>query len=94
MKEVERYRQAIATGLEAVRLDPFDPELHFLLAEAYDFVEGQLFSRIYFDRYLALRGIRSYDYKSFRSRDLDGNDERALWVVTNFKPGKLQRSGR
>ncbi|MFT5052216.1 MAG: hypothetical protein ACI8QZ_003648 [Chlamydiales bacterium] len=97
MSKADRHRLAIHTGLEALRLDPFAADLSFAVAEAYDFLQGNPFSRLYFDRFLALRGIRSYDYTTIRDRDLSAAEERALSVVSAWvaetQPGILPGTG-
>jgi len=98
MGKADRHRLAIHTGLEALRLDPFAPDLNFAVGQAYDFMQGRAFSRLYFDRFLALRGIRSYDHATIRDRDLSRSEELALSVVstwlTESQPGLVAPRAR
>jgi len=82
LRDVDRCRSAIVTGLQALALDPFDPRLNYLLGEAHDFVAGSRLSQPYFDRFLALSGIRFYDYATYAGRHLTREEQRALEVVS------------
>lgn len=77
----ERTLRAISAGLEATARNPFDPELARLLAEALDHRNGPRASGGWFERYLALSGIRSWEWSSYGARDLSHDEERALAVV-------------
>jgi len=85
-KNSERYRQAGDAGLEAVRLDPLVPEIQYFLAICQDFYPGREVSLPRFDRYLALRGIRHWDFGTFRARALTEQELHALFVVCGWRP--------
>jgi hypothetical protein len=77
----ERYRYALVYGQEALVFDPLDEVAAWAAAEGIDFLWGNRESRPYYDRFLALRGIRSHDHRTIQGRDLDAREERALYVV-------------
>ncbi|MCP3917581.1 MAG: hypothetical protein GY711_18710 [bacterium] len=86
MEKSERYKRSASSGVEGLFHDPFHAELNYLVGLGYDFFAGRHVSRAYFDRFLALRGIRYYDYATYGRRDLDGMEEYALLVVADWKP--------
>ena len=85
-KTSERYRQAADTGLEAARKDPLVPEVQYMLGLAFDFFAGRELSLPRYDRYLALRGIRHWDHRTFQGRALSDREEWALFVVVGWTP--------
>ena len=91
MKNIDRYRRAATTGIEGLAADPFHPALNYLTAEAFDFFAGEHVSKVYFDRFLALRGIRTYDYVTYGKRQLDRMETRALFVVARWEPPDTAR---
>ena len=50
-------------------------------AQGLDFLWGAIESRPYYDRYLALRGIRLHDHRTMKDRKLTPREETALFVV-------------
>jgi hypothetical protein len=76
-----RYAYAAHTAAQALGYDALNEELNYLAGLAADFSYGQLESRRWFDRYLALRGIRSNEYKTYGDRKLTREERRALDVV-------------
>ena len=76
-----RVRRALSLALEGLEFDPLDERLTWIAAETNDLVGGGADARTLFERYLALRGIRSWDDRSYRGRELSEREERALWVV-------------
>lgn len=90
-KNSERYRQAADAGLEATRNDPLVPEIQYFLAICFDFYPGRELSLPRFDRYLALRGIRHWDYETFRGRVLTVQELWALYVVIGWRPSSKER---
>ena len=76
-----RARRALSLALEGLELDPLHEQLTWIAAETNDLVGGGADGRTLFERFLALRGIRSWDDKSYRGRKLTPPEERALWVV-------------
>ncbi|MEE8469368.1 MAG: hypothetical protein V3T22_12990 [Planctomycetota bacterium] len=86
MKTGDRYRQAAATGAEGLRLDPLHPELHYVIGLALDFFAGRNLSIPHYDRYLALRGVRHWDYRTFSFQELNDMEEYALLAVVGWRP--------
>jgi hypothetical protein len=76
-----RYAYAAHTAAQALGYDALNEELNYLAGLAADFSYGQLESRRWFDRFLALRGIRSNEYKTYGDRKLTREERRALDVV-------------
>jgi hypothetical protein len=66
---------------EALAYDPLGEELNWFEAEATDFLSGAIESKRYFDRYLALRGIRAHDHRTYQDRTLSREEKRALDAV-------------
>jgi hypothetical protein len=77
----ERMRRGFVRGREALAIDPLDPELAWICAHGLDFSEGPRLSRPYYDRFLALRGIRAHDHRTYARRDLDEREREALDAV-------------
>lgn len=77
----ERMRRAFQRAAEGLALDPLDAELAWICGHALDFTEGLRRSRPYFDRFLALRGIRSHDHRTTARRTLDAREREALDAV-------------
>jgi len=77
----QRYTAAAKEAAEALGYDPLGEELNWYAGEASDFLAGSIESRRYFDRYLALRGIRAHDHRTYQDRELSKEEKRALDVV-------------
>jgi hypothetical protein len=88
LSKSRRYAYAAHTGAEALSYDPLNEELNYLVGLACDFNFGALESRRWFDRFLALRGIRSNDYKTYGDRKLTREENRALDAVQQPGPSK------
>lgn len=82
----ERYDQATKFGLAAAREDPLLPELQYMLGLSFDFSVGRDESMRRLDRFLALRGIRHWDHRTYQGRDLSVQEEWALYVVAGWRP--------
>jgi len=76
-----RYGHALRRAVEGLGDDPLSADLSYWAGVASDFLYGALESRGWFDRYLALRGIRSSDHRTYQGRRLSAAEERALEVV-------------
>ena len=76
-----RHAYAAHLAAEALSYDPLGEELNYLAAEATDFLYGTIESRRWFDRFLALRGIRVHDHRTFQGRALTREEKRALDAV-------------
>jgi hypothetical protein len=77
----QRFTEAARDATAGLALDPLAEELNFLEGEVSDFLQGSLESRRYFDRYLALRGIRVHDYRTYQGKNLSREEKRAIEVV-------------
>lgn len=90
LSNTQRCKRALRTANEGLFQDPFHPLLNFLAGEAVDYSEGVRYSRAYFDRFLALRGLRYYEYSSFGWRHLEDRELRALERVVSppIEPGR------
>lgn len=86
MRAVDRYRRAADAGSEGLHADPLHADVQYLMGIAVDFFAGHLESARYFDRFLALRGVRHWEYDTFGHRDLDAAEEYALLVVADWRP--------
>ena len=75
LSKSDRMRHAQFSGLRGLVFDPLDEDLTWAVAMGLDFVWGVIESRPYFDRFLALRGIRSHDHRTIRDRTLTEGDE-------------------
>jgi hypothetical protein len=76
-----RCELALLTAQGVLRDDPLEPELNWLAGAASDFLSGSAESRRWFDRYLALHGIRAHDDRTYRGRKLTREEQRALDAV-------------
>jgi hypothetical protein len=81
MKRHDRMRWAGWRGREGMAIDPLDEVLVFASAHATDFLWGSIQSREFYDRYLALRRIRSHEHKTLRGRELTDWEKEALAAV-------------
>lgn len=77
----ERRQRAATLAGEATALDPLQDEYVWLVAASSEIAYGKLAARPWFDRYLALHGIRAHDSNSFHGRTLTREEERALIAV-------------
>lgn len=84
MSRAERYRDAAELGREALERDPFAAELNYLVGLAVDFAAGLKAASPYFDRFLALRGIRHYDDSTYDNARLDAFERYALFRVADW----------
>ncbi|MFN0006412.1 MAG: hypothetical protein ACKVXR_00780 [Planctomycetota bacterium] len=76
-----RYAYASRAVVEALNYDPLNEELNWFGGESSDFLWGSMESRRWFDRFLALRGIRVHDYRTFKDRSLTREEKRAIDAV-------------
>jgi len=74
----ERMRGARLRAQQALALDPLDPDAVWTLAHSTDFLCGLVESRPWYDRFLAVRGIRSHDHRTYAERKLDVREREAL----------------
>jgi len=81
LSKSERVRRSGQLAFEALQHDPLDERAVWLMAHASEFHYGLLQSRPWYDRYLALRRIRSHDHRSYQGRKLDPRENEALQAV-------------
>lgn len=81
LSKSERMRGAGARSFSALALDPLDVEACWVAAHASDFIYGIVESRAWYDRFLALRGIRAHDHRTYAGRKLDAREREALDAV-------------
>jgi hypothetical protein len=77
----QRFTEAGRDATAGLALDPLAEELNYLQGEVSDFLQGSIESRRFFDRYLALRGIRAHDYRTYQGKNLSREERRAIEVV-------------
>jgi hypothetical protein len=77
----QRFSEGSRRATEALACDPLEEEVNWLQGEASDFLQGAMESRRFFDRYLALRGIRVHDHRTYKDRALTHEEKRAIEVV-------------
>ena len=81
LSKSERMRGAGARSFSALALDPLDVEACWVAAHTSDFIYGIVESRTWYDRFLALRGIRAHDHRTYAGRKLDTREREALDAV-------------
>lgn len=87
MSSSERARLAVRLGLEALAEDPLNENLTYLVALGLEFSSGRKAAQPYLDRFLVLSGIRHYDHRTFRDRQLDVFEQYALLRIADWRPG-------
>ncbi len=81
MSRAERHRFALSEGLRGLSADPLDEELTYWTAIATDYLYQPREGRMWFDRYLALRGIRAHEHGTTKDRELTDKEKLALEKV-------------
>lgn len=81
MSKQDRHALALRHAMEGLAEDPFSPELTFYAALATDWTSGATLSRPWFDRFLALRGIRAHEHRTYQGRTLEPDEQTALEQV-------------
>lgn len=90
----ERFRRGAAVARAGLVIDPLDEDLAWVAAHGTDFHWGIPESRPFYDRFLALRGIRSHDHRTHQGRELNGREREALDAVQRtLIPGRSPQSG-
>ncbi len=81
MARGERHRFAMSEGLRGLDADPMHAELCYWTGKAaWEFLDARQ-SRQWFDRYLALVGIRSDEQSTLKDRELSAHEKDALEKV-------------
>ncbi len=89
VKKIGKSNRMKFVGEHATRgitLDPLDEELSWYLAKATQFFDADVYSRPWFDRYLALRDIRASEWRTLKERRLTAREQEALTVVQGTAP--------
>ena len=81
LSKSKRYAYVSRAVAEALNYDPLNEELNWIGGESSDFLWGSMESRRWFDRYLALRGIRVNDNRTLKDRTLTREEKRAIDAV-------------
>ena len=81
MSRSERHHYAFSEGLRGLDLDPLNEQLTYCTGIAAAEFQDPRLSRAWFDRYLALRGIRSGDHRTMRDRELTPEETRCVEEV-------------
>ena len=87
MSAQDRNGAVIFEGRTQLADDPLNAELVLVVALSVDFLQGNRESLKWFDRYLALRGIRSARDDTWRDRELTADERRALDEVQQAERG-------
>lgn len=90
MKKSSRYAYALRLSVEGLAIDPLNAELAYYAGLASDFTQGPRTTRPWFDRFLAIRGIREHDPKRLE-REMDDWERHALDEVQDAGPTGLPR---
>lgn len=85
LKKHQRYGYALRYAVEGISQDPFEDELCYWAGIATDFLYDRWQSRVWLDRYLALRGIRAHSPETF-ARELGAEERYALELVQSVPP--------
>src|SRR5260221_7403949 len=81
LSKSKRYAEAGKSAAHGLREDPLNEELNWLAGETSDLLSGAIEAKRFFDRYLALRGIRAHDHRTYKDRKLSREEKRALDAV-------------
>lgn len=84
--KTKRRRAAYHKALEGLYEDPLNEELAYVAARMSRYVGGTLEALSHYDRFLALRGIRSHDHRTYQDRELDEKEKDALFFVQQETP--------
>lgn len=77
----DRMRGAGYRALKVLAIDPLDDEAAWIAAHSADFLYGIAESRPWYDRFLAIRGIRSHDHRTYVDRALEPREREALDAI-------------
>ena len=81
MSKQDRHRVALRHAAEGLAEDPFSPELNLYMALSTDWLVDRMRSRPWFDRYLALKGVRAHDHRTYQGKELSLDVQIALDAV-------------
>lgn len=84
MGKTNRYRAAYELARQGLASDPLDPELAWAAGHAAEFPYPGREGIPYFDRYLALVGVRAADPRPAGGRELTKREQEALTAVQAY----------
>ena len=85
MKKTDRINSAYGLAVEGLGNDPLDPELAWAAGHARQFSWPGLEGIGFFDRFLALSGIRTSDARPGNGRKLTPREQEAYSAVVSFR---------
>lgn len=85
IKKTTRRREAYRRALEGLAYDPLDAELAYAAALMSRYVGGTLETLSHYDRFLALRGIRVHEHRTWQERELTDEEEDALFFIQQYE---------
>lgn len=86
-KKTTRRREAFARASASLLFDPLDPEMSYAAGLMARYVSGTLEALSYYDRFLALVGIRVHDDRTYRQRELSDAEKDALFFIQQYEFG-------
>ncbi len=86
----KRYGTALQLAFAGLSFDPLNADLCYYAGESSEFLEGDLQALSWYDRYLALRGLRAYSTSETRGRPLTDKEQRALNLIQRFERREQQ----
>ena len=89
--KTDRRQWTLRLAKEGLSYDPFDAELAYAAGWMADIVTQKIEAASYFDRFLALRGIRVHEDRNWRKRELTEEEKHAIFKVQEFS--EEQRGG-
>lgn len=94
LSKSDRIRRAGYFAAQAAELDPLAEGPAWIVAHASEFQFGLIESRPWYDRYLALRRIRSHDHRTYAGRKLNAREVEALEAAQRgLLPGQPRLRG-
>lgn len=91
MAAQDRYGQILKLATAGTSYDPLSEDLNFYAAVASDFLYGELDALRWYDRYLAIRGLRAFNTSTTRGRVLTKKERAALDVVQRLERANSNR---
>jgi hypothetical protein len=88
MSKTRRRRAAIGKAYAGLAENPLDEALTLHVARLASYVGGVVEMIDYYDRYLALRGIRAHDSNTMKGRKLTDEESEALFEIQEYESGE------
>ena len=94
LSRTERRRLTRVKAVEGLLYDPLGAELALLAAKSSRVVHGTAEALSHYDRFLALRGIRSHDDRTWDEDELDEDERDALlYIQASLLEGRVSGGG-